>query len=212
MVASIVPVPQSVIDEHAMVAQTYAGFLLGHPIRAARYTTPLRGSVEVDWSRPWVEPNPLQDDCVFCVRLTDEEAVRRVEGFQWAIDKEVIGAKGNYFNTWMEERGLSYETPEGRRALLRTFIAETQYKPIPEHQSHWNNSIIVPARPNGWKTKAAPLVNFPLRLKRKMCIDWNHVYTRWMEKEGLHYNFDDREFYKELDVSQEFYAAWMEGC
>src|SRR3990172_7403529 len=86
----IVNVPQDIIDEPALIAQKYAGYLVGHPVRAARYTVPLPGSVDVDQTRPWVEPNPVQDGCLLCQRLTDNEAERRVFGFQASIDKEVL--------------------------------------------------------------------------------------------------------------------------
>lgn len=186
--------PQEVRDEHALVAQTYAGFLVGHPVRAARYTTPLPGSVNIDKTRPWVEPNPMPDDCIFCQRLTDDEAVRRVAGFQAAIDKEVLGRKWSHFSRWAQEHGHTVATPSNAPAnhpLWRAFIEEQQYVPRQTQSG-------VP-RPHGWETKAASIVSLPLRIKRKMCIDWNHVYTRWMAAEGLSYDFDKREFYKTIE-------------
>lgn len=219
-----VNVPQSVIDEHAMVAQTYAGFLVGHPVRAARYTTPLPGSVDIDRTRPWTEPNPVQDDCVFCVRLTDEEAERRVFGFQAAIDKEVLGRKWAHLSHWVsfadeadiptviyKDAPVDLEQPDGTtkpiyqrdvsamssdHANRRRFIENEQYKP---RQTQGGQP-----RPEGWNTKAASIVSLPLRIKRKMCIDWNHVYTRWMAAESLTYDFDKREFYRDIEDLQEW--------
>lgn len=197
-----VSVPQEVVDEHALVAQRYAGYLVGHPIRAERYTTPLRGSVTVDRTRAWVEPNPMQDDCLFCQRLTDDEAVRRVAGFQAAIDKEVLGTKWRHLNAWAMERGLDPNS----HAVRRQFIEENQNVPRDTVSGYGNNRK---PRPTGWLTKAAPLVSMPLRIKRKLCIDWNHVYTAWMKAEGLEYDFEKHEFFRNLDVSQKFHDEWM---
>jgi hypothetical protein len=204
-----VTVPQAVIDEHSLVAQVYAGYLVGHPVRAARYTVPIAtpGAVDIDWKSPWKEPNPVQDDCAFCLRLTDDEAVRRVAGFQAAIDKEVLGTKYKHLSEWATERGLDSTD----HAVRRQFIAENQYVPRPEHISDYGTPR--PAAPNGWKTKAAPIVDLPLRLKRKLCIDWNHVYMRWLASmDNLHYDFETREFYRDLDVSQEFYDEFVNGA
>lgn len=240
-------VPQDVVDEHSLVAQTYAGYLFGHPVRAERYTTPLPGSVHVDWKTPWVEPNPIQDDCVFCVRLTDAEAERRVFGFQAAIDKEVMASKWKYLNEWvglapaedipvfytdgvieveqpdgsvksMEKRDISSMAshPRNRRA----FIERHQYVPLPEGDAHtatyllgWESWETCGSTKNGWRTKAAPIVSLPLRIKRKMCIDWNHVYTRFMAREELQYDFDTHEFYREKtdEPDADFLNAWLVG-
>lgn len=214
-----VSVPQTVIDEHAMVAQTYAGFLVGHPVRAARYTTPLTGSVDIDRTRPWTEPNPVQDGCIFCARLTDENAESRVFGFQAAIDKEVLGRKWAHLSQWVssaseddlptvifKDKPVDLEQPDGTTKPIyqrdvsamssdfknrRRFIEREQYVP---RQTHSGNP-----RPHGWNTKAAAIVSLPLRLKRKMCIDFNHVYTRWMATDPtIQYDFEKREFYKDI--------------
>ncbi len=207
-----------------MVAQTYAGFLVGHPVRAARYTTPLPGSVNIDRTRPWTEPNPVQDDCVFCVRLTDEEAERRVFGFQAAIDKEVLGRKWAYLNEWvaaadesilpnviLKDVPTSIEYPDGSvkeiyqrniSAMASDFANRRRF--IELHQYEPRQTKGGSPRPNGWHTKAASIVSLPLRIKRKMCIDWNHVYTRWMAAEGCQYDFEKREFVKDIQDIQEW--------
>ena len=222
-----VSVPQEVVDEHAMVAQTYAGFLVGHPVRAARYTTPLHGSVQIDNTRPWVEPNPVQDDCLFCVRLDDAEAERRILGFQAAIDKEVLARKWTYLSHWVANAPVedipfvewneevvpifSHDGQDSSTTTVRTrnltamasnfanrrrFIENEQYKPRLTRSGQ--------SRPDGWNTKAASIVGFPLRLKRKMCIDWNHVLTRWMAADGCQYDFEKREFYKDIESLEEW--------
>ena len=44
-----------------------------------------------------------------------------------------------------------------------------------------------------------PMVDLPLRLKRKMCIEWNHVYTDFLTANPtVSYDFDSRMFLKEM--------------
>lgn len=215
-----VNVPQVVIDEHAMVAQTYAGFLVGHPVRAARYTTPLPGSVDIDFTRAFVEPNPMQDDCIFCQRLTDADAERRVFGFQAAIDKEVLARKWKYLSEWVtfspaediptfieHDAVIDLEQPDGsvKQVRQRNISAMTMDFANRRKFVEQNQYVPRPARPNGWATKAAPIVSLPLRIKRKMCVDFNHVYTRWMATDpSIQYDFEKREFYKEVESVADF--------
>jgi hypothetical protein len=44
---------------------------------------------------------------------------------------------------------------------------------------------------------ALPMVELPLRLKRKLCIEWNHSYVRWMQDSGITYDWTAREFVRE---------------
>ncbi len=219
----IVKVPQHIVDEHALIAQKYAGCLVGHPVRAARYTVPLPGSVDIDFTRPWVEPNPVQDACLFCRRLTDEEAERRVFGFQAAIDKEVLARKWTHLQAWIStapeeqiptviylDQPGSVAMPDGTTKLVRQrnigamtgdfrnrrkFIEENQYR-----SRGPGTSLSGAPRPSGWNTKAANIVSLPLRVKRKMCIEWNHVYLDWMRENGLEYDFEAHEFYRQIDA------------
>jgi len=44
------------------------------------------------------------------------------------------------------------------------------------------------------------MVELPLRLKRKLCIEWNHLYRAWLEEHpDSWYDFDEREFYREIE-------------
>lgn len=224
----VINVPQSVIDEHALVAQTYAGFLVGHPVRAERYTYPITqpGAVTVDYNHPWVEPNPVQDDCMFCQRLNDAEAERRVFGFQAAIDKEVLARKWEHLSNWCREADedeipnvffmapRATQASDGRTIMVpqrdvskmsgdfenrRCFIELRQHEPRVTRFGE--------PRPDGWRLKSAPIVRLPLRLKRKMCIDWNHVYARWMAEKGLSYDFEKREFFKDVQSLEDFHTV-----
>ena len=76
----------------------------------------------------------------------------------------------------------------------RKFIEDNQYL-----SRGPGTSLTGAPRLNGWNTKAAAIVRLPLRIKRKMCIEWNHVYTRWMQENGLEYDFEMHEFYRNIE-------------
>ena len=223
----IVKVPQHIVDEHALIAQKYSGYLVGHPVRAARYAVPLPGSVDVDLARPWVEPKPVQDGCLFCQRLTDEEAESRVSGFQAAIDKEVLARKWGHLQQWISsapedqiptviylDGSSSIAMPDGTTRSVRQrnvgamtgdfrnrrkFIEDNQYL-----SRGPGTSLSGAPRLEGWKTKAANIVGLPLRVKRKMCIEWNHVYLDWMRENGLEYDFEMHEFFRNVDAMDDW--------
>ena len=173
--------PQKVADAIALAAQMYAGYLVGHPYRAAQF--PADRAVTVDKSKPWREPATVPDDCVFCVRMTDEDVLRRVAGFQGQIDKEVLRAKSKHYMKWIgtgegvpaPEEG--YESDVNRR----TFVLLRQ-------------NVRTEKRPKGWREKPFPLVDLPMRLKRKLCITCNHIYVDWMRENELEYDFETRQF------------------
>jgi len=68
---------------------------------------------------------------------------------------------------------------------LRAFIEQAQ-------------DVVRPLRPNGWNTRPLPLFKLPLRLKRKLCIEWNHVLRSWMIHDNLHYDFVQHVFWREV--------------
>ena len=172
--------PQELVDEHTLLAQKYCGYLVGY-----HYQNPqLTSTVEVDTSRPWREPPIIQDDCIFCQRLTDAEAERRVLGFQYQLDKEVLRLKRRYFNAWLYPNGKVEADPEPEK--LREFCELFQDMPTER-------------RPTGWRTKPFPIYKLPIRLKRKLCIEWNHGYMAWLTSNpNVYYDFDQKQFYQEI--------------
>ncbi len=184
MVRETVKPPQELADAHTLVAQEYAGYFVGHPYRNQRQTR----IVTVDRQRVWKEPATVADDCIFCVRLTDEEAVERVLGFQFAIDKESTGAKRMYLNTWVASGSRDVPqpySPTGSRRNLRKFFELFQ-------------DVATEKRPNGWKLRPLPFCTLPLRLQRKLCVEWNHIYLAWMAENDLQYDFEKHEFWHEV--------------
>ena len=185
----VVNPPQSLADAHTLKAQAYAGYLVGHPYRNAQQGT----TVTVDKKRRWKEPSVVADDCVFCQRLTDEEAERRVAGYQFQINTEVIRSKRAHFQTWVMD-SLSDVPEPGRyelsQANVQRFCELFQDRPTEE-------------RPEGWYTRPFPLIELPLRLKRKLCIEWNHLYLEWMEENDIQYDFEKKFFSTESDYEEE---------
>ncbi len=190
-----IKLPQELADAHTLLAQKYAGFLVGHPYRGAQ----LRTEVTVDRTKTWREPNVISGDCVFCVRLTDEEAVRRVDGFQYQLDVETTRNKYAYLVPWLKANAECYPEPvqKVRWKNLRRFVVENQEVSRDRHK-------------DGWRLRPLPFCDLPLRLKRKLCIEWNHLYLRWMEKHDIAYDFDEKEFYtKRLRAAEEQKAPVM---
>ena len=176
--------PQELADEHTLIAQRYAGALVGYPYRDEQQNR----IVIVDRSRPWREPAAVADDCLFCVRLTDEQAIQRVEGFQHQIDIEACRGKYQHIGAWLDSGSPDVPNPKHdhkNRANLRRFCELFQDMPTER-------------RPTGWETKPFPMVALPLRLKRKMCVEWNHLLLRWMEENGLQYDFEQHVFWHEV--------------
>ncbi len=197
--------PQSLADAHTLVAQKYAGYFLGHPYRAAQQKVG-PNAIEIDWSREWREPPVVADDCEFCARLTDAEAERRLAGYQYAIDIEAIRPYGAQYADWLAR--TSGETALGaltsQLPSMSGIDAKRRRQFLEEHEGTFLH-------------RAISMVSLPLRLKRKLCIEWNHLYVDWLQQEpGVRYDPDTREFYREQDAitpqdpaaAVELFAQW----
>ena len=90
--------PQSVADDIALAAQYYAGSLVGHPYRSTQYGTDF--AVRVDKLRKWKPRAIVKDNCLFCQQTTNEDVLRRIEGYQAQIDIEVMRSKTSYYIIW----------------------------------------------------------------------------------------------------------------
>ncbi len=196
MERELVEPPRAVVDEHTLIAQRYAGYLVGHPYRQKQQTM----SVTVDLTRKWREPPVVADDCIFCVRLTDEEAVRRVAGYQYRIDVEVLRSKWVHYAKWASARGPDVPEPDAdmrnNPVNYRRFCELFQDAHTVSPPNPWRTTT---KHRDGWKTRPFPMVSLPLRIKRKLCIEWNHLYLSWMAEEGAEYDFDKREFWREAE-------------
>lgn len=188
MARATVQPPQELADAHTLVAQRYAGYLVGHPYRNRQQSL----SVTVDRQHVWKEPAIVADDCIFCVRLTDAEAVERVLGFQFAVDKEATHMKRIYLNAWVAAASPDVpepQIPNGSRRNLRKFCELFA-------------DMVTEKRPNGWKLRPLPFCTLPLRLQRKLCIEWNHLYLEWMQENDLQYDFEKHEFWHEVPAEE----------
>lgn len=196
MEREVVKPPRAVVDEHTLIAQRYAGYLVGHPYRQAQQTT----NITVDLTRAWREPPVVADDCIFCVRLTDEEAVRRVAGYQYQIDVEVLRSKWVHYAKWVSSRSPDVPEPDvdmrNNPVNYRRFCELFQDAHTVSPPNQWRAAT---KHRDGWKTRPFPMVSLPLRIKRKLCIEWNHLYLAWMAEEGVEYDFEEREFLREAE-------------
>jgi hypothetical protein len=195
----------------AVAAQRYAGYFTGHPYtfdQQSQYQIVPPGSnkkgIHVS-KKKWTEPTVIADDCQFCVRLTDESAESRVAGYQHQLDIEILRSKVHFYRNWLEECGPNVvdkiETEEGGKkrqygvepsaANRRAFLAAEQDRP--------RITRLGLERNDGWTLKSLPIVDLPLKLKRKLCIEWNHIYTDFLkENPTVEYDFERKEFYRNM--------------
>ena len=187
----IVSPPRTLTNQHTLIAQKYAGYLIGHPYRQEQQST----TITVEWAKEWREPPVVADDCIFCVRMTDEEAERRIAGYQFRIDVEVVRNKWVHYAKWVDSGSEDVPNPgmkDNDQANYRKFCDLFQDMPTDSPATSWRSAL----HREGWKTKPLPMVGLPLRIKRKICVEWNHCYVKWMAEEGLEYDFDTREFWR----------------
>lgn len=180
--------PQHFADEHTLIAQHYAGYFIGHPYRAAQQKVG-PGAIQVDATRAWKEPAVIADDCDFCRHLTDDNVIRRIAGYQHAIDIEVLRPHSLSYSAWLSAN-QHRKDPPGRaddgspRGL--DVSQETRRRFLEE------NADILQVQP-------IPMVRLPLRLKRKLCIEWNHLYRDWMRANPeITYDFESKAFFREV--------------
>jgi hypothetical protein len=184
---AVVDLPQSLADAHTLVAQKYAGYFVGHPYRAAQQRVG-PDAIRVDTSKAWTEPLVTADGCDFCRRLTDEEAERRVAGYQHAIDIEVLRPHALAYATWL-----------GSGARREEHVGGSS-KPRSQNSSASDRRAFIETHRDILQVQPYPMIDLPLRLKRKLCIEWNHLYRDYIESSpGVRYDFDNREFYREVD-------------
>lgn len=174
-------VSQDLADKWALAAQKYAGHFYGYKIRAQQHG---KGAPDVELSEElWEEPLVFEDKCEFCAVMTDERVEDRILGFQAAIDKEVLGLKYGHYRPWIESDDPRVPEPRqyDSRRNRRLFIELFQDMPTPN-------------RPEGWKNRALDLTKLPMHLKRRLCIEWNHIFREWLDtnKDAFYYDFEER--------------------
>jgi hypothetical protein len=184
----VVEFPQTLADQHTLIAQRYAGYFAGHMFRAQQQRVG-PGAIRLDASKPWPEPMVTSDGCDFCEHLTDDDAERRVAGYQHAIDIEVLRPHALAYATWLGaggQRDRAAMATGGKRQSVNASASDRRAFIV-------SHADILQVRP-------LPLIDLPLRLKRKLCIEWNHLYRDWLrDSPGLCYDFERREFYRDVD-------------
>lgn len=203
----------NIADKLAIIAQKYAGFFTGvqyrfdqqSPYLISTTTNTLRG---ITLGKPWKEPTVISDTCDFCQHTTDERVIERVAGYQHQIDIEIIRGKNLYYLSWLQSNSEDIVEREWVKSIVeesgqievgKSNSALNRRKFIELHQDNPRETRSGADRPNGWERKALPLVDLPLRLKRKLCIEWNHVYRDFLrDNPDISYDFETREFFKEM--------------
>lgn len=180
--ANLETVPtQEVCDKITLAVQFYAGSLVGHPYSSGQWGTEPFSDSTVE-KKKWRAPVVLKDDCVFCERMTDEDVIRRVAGFQSQIDLEVLRRKNEHYVKWVMYSG---EAPE--LEILSSWANRRRFIEL-------RQDVKTEKRPTGWRERPFPLVNLSMKHKRQLCITWNHILLAWMEENELHYDFEKRVF------------------
>jgi hypothetical protein len=190
MVRTAVHPPQSIADDHTLIAQRYSGYFVGHPYRAAQQRVD-RGAIQVEYDKVWKEPAVVSDECDFCRGLSDEDVLRRVEGYQHAMDIEVLRPYSVAYAQWLATGNESI--PE-RENVTVDGITKTHGVSASQHNRRKFIEML------GDKIAVPPvsMIDLPHRLKRKLCIEWNHLYLEWLESNpDVSYDFDRREFFRE---------------
>lgn len=196
-------------DKISLIAQKYAGYFVGHNYRFDQQSIyeivgPDGRGIHVDTKKPWKEPNVVRDNCQFCERTTDEEVERRVLGFQHQIDIEILrGARGNTYRHW-----LLIDNPPG---IVDWVTIGGEDNTVPRKVGVYDSAANRRAfclllenhstkdEPTGWEHKPLNMTLLPLRLKRKMVIEWNHVYRDYIaENPDVVYDFEVKNFFKNM--------------
>lgn len=198
-------------DKLAIIAQKYAGFFVGKNYRFDQqsvYAVTDSDNKGIHLGKEWKEPLVMSDDCDFCKHMTDERVVERVAGYQHQIDIEILRSKEYFYGHWLVDNGphiidrewvKDSEAEAGQRQVGIRHSAKNRRRFIELHQEVPRVTTTGVERPDGWKQKALPIVNLPLRLKRKLCIEWNHVYRDYLaDNPSITYDFKSRVFLKEM--------------
>ncbi len=172
--------PMTVADRMTEMAQKMVGYFTGKDVRVKQMggiKTTERGEVDlttevsnVDWTPPF----EVADECVFCLKMTDESVMDRVAGFQWALDKEVAGRFG---------AGLGKAT---------TTPKHYEHDDTHEQRQEYHDQLVAFYAEHPLLFGVIPLIDLPLELKRTLCIQWNHIVRD-------HLKADPRFIYREED-------------
>lgn len=155
--------PLTIADQMASAAQKMAGYFTGKPVtvkQMGQLKVTEHGEIDTTVEmndQQWTEPFELADDCLFCMKMTDQSVLDRVAGFQWAMDKEVANRFG---------AGLSQESNAPKHYQWNDTHAERrEYHDLlkPWYVDHPQ------------LLKVVTLIDLPLHLKRTLCIQWNHI-------------------------------------
>lgn len=177
-------IPQGISDAISAVTQEFIGYFHGNSVSSGQMATlefdafgnVHDPSVQVHAGQVWVEPFELPDDCVFCQRTTPERVRERIDGFQWAMDKEVsCSVQYNMVHGYPQYMIGGQPGEWEKRAAYR------------KEQIEWESE-----HPEGLHSYY--LFDLPEHLQQVLVTKWNHVWRDWIA-EDPRYTWRDGELW-----------------
>ncbi len=158
--AGMVTLNSQLNNEIVAVAQKYVGYFHGREVIA----DPSVWSFRMRVGGKWREPTVVRDDCVFCRNMTDDDVRKRIIYFQLSWEIEVCRAN---------------QTLPGYPHRMDYPILEP---------GKWHEAVERWYQEFKERDSRLPVLSYrfdllPLRIQRKICIEWNHVWLRWLEKQ-----------------------------
>lgn len=152
--------PPQFNNEIVDVVQRYVGYFHGKEVVIENTFGAIRATLG---KKAWREPHVVRDDCEFCQKMTDESVRKRIMAFQYAMDLEVT-RNNNLLPGYPDRRDFPVFDPgawfEAVDKWYEKFKQRDDRRPL----------------------LAYPLHELPLRIQRKICIEWNHIWKRWIDK------------------------------
>ena len=107
------------------------------------------------------------------------------------IDIEVLRARSNLYADWLAS---GKEVPDSEEVTIAGVTKQRGISISPR-----NRRRFIELHAEKFETVGVNMIELPLRLKRKLCIEWNHLYRDWLRANpGTHYDFEKREFYQDI--------------
>ena len=128
-------------------------------------------------NEPWKEPVVIADDCMFCSRMTDEDVRVRISGFMKAMAKEI---------------GAGLTIPFVYTSIINADPATIDWDEIEKGFTEAEG-----------RSRLYRFDRMPLRLQRKIIIEVNHVWLKYLKTHPGIAVLLSRDRYPELEGKQD---------
>lgn len=172
------PLPRKISDEMTHATQRMIGYFDAQhrdvrsgqmaPLKADVFGRVYDPSVATGAADSWREPFEAPDDCKFCAATTDERIRERIDGMQWAMDKELAVT-------------VPYTVPQDVDLLSYPHDYSTP--------ANWPERQAFRARQVAWEREhpnalhAYYLHDLPWHLQRTLVTQWNHIWRDWLAED-----------------------------